>query len=76
MDIPSRGQPCCFAVDGEHGPGKLPDTGAALGRAIRDFRQAVDGKDDAVAPATTPTQATTTTASDATSGESGKTGSA
>ena len=25
------------------GPGKLPETGAALGRAIRDFRQAVDG---------------------------------
>jgi sec-independent protein translocase protein TatA len=25
------------------GPGKLPETGAALGRAIRDFRQAMDG---------------------------------
>jgi sec-independent protein translocase protein TatA len=28
------------------GPGKLPDTGKALGSAIRDFRRAVDGKDD------------------------------
>ena len=28
------------------GPGKLPDTGAALGRAIRGFRDAVDGKDE------------------------------
>ena len=27
------------------GPGKLPETGAALGHAIREFRQAVDGKD-------------------------------
>jgi sec-independent protein translocase protein TatA len=25
------------------GPGKLPETGAALGRAIRDFRHAVSG---------------------------------
>ena len=32
------------------GPGKLPETGAALGRAIRDFRQAVDGTQPAVAP--------------------------
>jgi sec-independent protein translocase protein TatA len=30
------------------GPGKLPDTGKALGSAIRDFRRAVDGKDDPV----------------------------
>lgn len=28
------------------GPGKLPETGAALGRAFRDFRNAMDGKDD------------------------------
>ena len=28
------------------GPGKLPETGAALGRALREFRQAMDGKDD------------------------------
>lgn len=26
------------------GPGKLPETGAALGRAVRGFRDAVDGK--------------------------------
>jgi sec-independent protein translocase protein TatA len=30
------------------GPGKLPETGKALGTAIRDFRRAVDGKDDPV----------------------------
>jgi sec-independent protein translocase protein TatA len=28
------------------GPGRLPETGAALGRALREFRDAVDGKDD------------------------------
>ena len=28
------------------GPGKLPETGAALGRALREFRQAMDGKGD------------------------------
>jgi sec-independent protein translocase protein TatA len=28
------------------GPGKLPETGAALGRAIRDLRQALEGKDE------------------------------
>jgi sec-independent protein translocase protein TatA len=28
------------------GPGKLPETGAALGRAIRDFRNAMDGRDE------------------------------
>ena len=32
------------------GPGKLPETGAALGRAIRDFRQAVDGTPGAATP--------------------------
>jgi sec-independent protein translocase protein TatA len=32
------------------GPGKLPETGAALGRAIREFRHAADGTDDAVTP--------------------------
>ena len=26
------------------GPGKLPETGAALGKAIREFRQAADAK--------------------------------
>jgi sec-independent protein translocase protein TatA len=30
------------------GPGKLPETGAALGHAIRDFRRAVEGEDDPV----------------------------
>jgi len=33
------------------GPGKLPETGAALGHAIRDFRRALEGKDDEAAPA-------------------------
>ena len=28
------------------GPGKLPETGAALGRAIRDFRNAIDGREE------------------------------
>src|SRR6266542_7072917 len=32
------------------GPGKLPETGAALGHAIRDFRRAVEGKDEEPAP--------------------------
>ncbi len=38
------------------GPGKLPETGAALGRAIRDFRDAVDGRASSAVPggATTP----------------------
>lgn len=34
------------------GPGKLPETGAALGRAIREFRSAVDGTADAITTAT------------------------
>ena len=32
------------------GPGKLPETGAALGHAIRDFRQAMDGAREATLP--------------------------
>jgi sec-independent protein translocase protein TatA len=32
------------------GPGKLPETGAALGRAIRDFRHAVSGDLEEVTP--------------------------
>ncbi len=28
------------------GPGKLPETGAALGKAIRGFRDAAQGKDE------------------------------
>jgi sec-independent protein translocase protein TatA len=27
------------------GPGKLPETGAAIGKAIRDFRDAMEGKE-------------------------------
>ncbi|MDQ6794700.1 MAG: twin-arginine translocase TatA/TatE family subunit [Chloroflexota bacterium] len=33
------------------GPGKLPETGAALGRAVRGFRDAVEGKDPPAAEA-------------------------
>ena len=33
------------------GPGKLPETGAALGRAVRGFRDAVEGKDPPAAGA-------------------------
>jgi sec-independent protein translocase protein TatA len=43
------------------GPGKLPETGAALGHAIREFRHAADGKDEPVSPAAStdgPAQAT------------------
>ena len=36
------------------GPGKLPETGAALGRAIRDFRQAVDGTQPSETPPPAP----------------------
>jgi len=32
------------------GPGKLPETGAALGHAIRGFRRAMEGNDDETAP--------------------------
>lgn len=28
------------------GPGKLPEAGAALGKAIRGFRSAMDGRDE------------------------------
>jgi sec-independent protein translocase protein TatA len=28
------------------GPGRLPEAGAALGRALREFRKAMDAKDD------------------------------
>jgi sec-independent protein translocase protein TatA len=27
------------------GPGKLPESGAAIGRAVRDFRDAIEGKE-------------------------------
>jgi sec-independent protein translocase protein TatA len=42
------------------GPGKLPETGAAIGKAIRGFRDAADGKPDAAAATdarTSPPQA-------------------
>jgi TatA/E family protein of Tat protein translocase len=32
------------------GPGKLPETGAALGRAIRGFRDAMEAKDEPPSP--------------------------
>jgi sec-independent protein translocase protein TatA len=32
------------------GPGKLPETGAALGRAVRDFRHALGGTEQAATP--------------------------
>ena len=35
------------------GPGKLPETGAALGRAMKDFRSALDSKDEVVPQAQT-----------------------
>ncbi|HLX34148.1 MAG TPA: twin-arginine translocase TatA/TatE family subunit [Candidatus Limnocylindrales bacterium] len=36
------------------GPGKLPEAGAALGKAIRGFRDAATGRDEPSPPATTP----------------------
>lgn len=32
------------------GPGKLPETGAAIGRAIREFRDAAEDKNEADPP--------------------------
>ncbi|HET9614746.1 MAG TPA: twin-arginine translocase TatA/TatE family subunit [Candidatus Limnocylindrales bacterium] len=40
------------------GPGKLPETGAAVGRAMREFRRAVDGASDLTETASTPAVAT------------------
>jgi sec-independent protein translocase protein TatA len=62
------------------GPGKLPETGAALGRAIRDFRQAMDGTQPAgTPPATDPVspemiQASAVSAVGPTTDEAGTTG--
>ena len=43
------------------GPGKLPEVGSAIGRGIREFRSAVQGKDDALPLAATgPAPATGT----------------
>ena len=39
------------------GPGKLPETGAAIGKAIREFRHSVSGDLEEASPATTPTVA-------------------
>ncbi|GAC1664974.1 MAG: hypothetical protein NVS9B8_05750 [Candidatus Limnocylindrales bacterium] len=36
------------------GPGKLPETGAAIGKAIREFRHSVSGDLDETSAATTP----------------------
>ena len=41
------------------GPGKLPETGAALGRSIRDFRRGLDGQDDSTPPAVAPAESAT-----------------
>ncbi len=57
------------------GPGKLPETGAALGRAMREFRNAVDGKSDASpvppaapAPGSTPASSSPDAANESDSG--------
>ena len=63
------------------GPGKLPETGAALGRAIRDFRQAMDGTPEAATPGgadpviPASSQAQPTTVDAATTDESSRTAS-
>jgi len=63
------------------GPGKLPETGAALGHAIRDFRQAMDGTREAASPVgaepvrPAPTQVGPTTASETTTDKPGTNGS-
>ena len=46
------------------GPGKLPETGAALGKAIRSFQDAASGREEptsASTPGGTPTAAATAT---------------
>ncbi len=55
------------------GPGKLPETGAALGRGIREFRHAVDGKAE---PATESSQGSQAVASSSTTGPSASDGAA
>ena len=58
------------------GPGKLPDVGAGLGRAIREFRKASTETHDAFRAATTgePKQETPPPASPGTLGQPGSTG--
>jgi TatA/E family protein of Tat protein translocase len=36
------------------GPGKLPEIGSAVGRGIREFRDATNGRDDRPSPMITP----------------------
>ena len=36
------------------GPGKLPEAGQALGKAIRGFRDAASGRDETLPPTETP----------------------
>jgi sec-independent protein translocase protein TatA len=65
------------------GPGKLPETGAAIGKAIRGFQDAVAGRDEPVAapvaPAAPPSAASSIqspsspVASRTANGESGET---
>lgn len=65
------------------GPGKLPETGAAIGKAIRGFQDGVAGRDEPVAaPVAPPTPPAATSssqppsapvASRAVTGESGET---
>jgi sec-independent protein translocase protein TatA len=38
------------------GPGKLPETGAALGKAIRQFREATAGTDEKPVPPEAPAE--------------------
>ncbi len=64
------------------GPGKLPETGAAVGKAIRGFQDAVAGRDEPMpTPASTPAPppapgsqpSSAPAASRAANGESGET---
>ena len=43
------------------GPGKLPQSGEALGMAIRNFRRAMDGREDEHATSAAPAGPTTVT---------------
>ncbi|MGZ6269004.1 MAG: twin-arginine translocase TatA/TatE family subunit [Candidatus Limnocylindrales bacterium] len=36
------------------GPGKLPETGAAIGRAVRSFRDSMEGREPASVPSSVP----------------------
>jgi sec-independent protein translocase protein TatA len=37
------------------GPSRLPETGAAMGKAVRGFRDALEGRDEVSPPSPTPT---------------------